>query len=360
MLMKTSDKGINLIKSYEGLKLQSYRCPSGIWTIGYGHTTGVKQGMTITQTQADAFLKQDLERFEKLVEKYNDKYGWTQNEFDALVSFAFNIGNIDQLTAQGTRNKAVIAQKMLEYTKSGGKSLAGLLKRRKEEQTLFLTKTGTSGIISAGASQKGVLKLGSKGEEVRKLQERLSTIGYTPGKADGSFGANTKAAVAAFQKDAGLSADGIVGAKTWAALDAIKVYSLKSDGNKSISPNFKVKEFACKDKADIIVLHEEFVQDKLQAIRDHFKAPVTFNSAYRTPEHNRSKEVGGAKNSFHIKGRAFDVVVKGKVPMEVARYAQNIGIKGIILYKSFVHVDSRPVKYWAKKDTGKETPVSSF
>ncbi len=356
--MKISNKGLNLIKKYEGCRLTAYKCPAGIWTIGYGHTAGVKPGMTITQTQADAFLKQDIGRFEKLVEKYHDKYSWNQNEFDALVSFAFNIGSIDKLTAGGARSREVIAAKLLEYDKAGGKTLTGLVKRRKEEQALFITLTETGGNMSAGASQKGVLKPGSRGEEVRRLQERLSTIGYAPGKADGSFGANTKVAVAAFQKDAGLSADGVVGARTWAALNTIKVYSLKMDGNKSISENFKVREFACKDRSDTIVADEEFVRDKLQAIRDHFKAPVTFNSAYRTPEHNRRE--GGAKNSFHVKGRAFDIVVKGKTPTEVARYAQSIGIKGIILYKSFVHVDSRAVKYWARDNNGKKTVVSSF
>lgn len=138
--MKTSKTGLDLIKTFEGCRLKAYKCPADVWTIGYGHTgSDVKQGMVITQAEADRLLQQDLERFEKNVMKFNNKYHWTQNEFDALVSFAFNIGSIDQLTANGTRTKAQIAQAMLLYNKAGGKVLPGLTKRRQAERQLFLT-----------------------------------------------------------------------------------------------------------------------------------------------------------------------------------------------------------------------------
>ncbi|MDR0221443.1 MAG: glycoside hydrolase family protein, partial [Lachnospiraceae bacterium] len=81
-------------------------------------------------------------KFEKNVRKYNDKYHWNQNEFDALVSFAYNVGSIDQLTHDGTRDKHKIAEKMLEYDKANGKTVAGLTKRRAEEKKLFLTPAG--------------------------------------------------------------------------------------------------------------------------------------------------------------------------------------------------------------------------
>lgn len=138
--MKTSKTGLDLIKTFEGCRLKAYKCPADVWTIGYGHTgSDVKQGMVITQAEADRLLQQDLERFEKNVMKFNNKYHWTQNEFDALVSFAFNIGSIDQLAANGTRTKAQIAQAMLLYNKAGGKVLPGLTKRRQAERQLFLT-----------------------------------------------------------------------------------------------------------------------------------------------------------------------------------------------------------------------------
>lgn len=351
--MKASEKCINLITKYEGCRLTSYKCPAGKWTIGYGHTAGVTSGMTITQTQAIEFLKQDLLKFEQLVKKYDSKYHWTQNEFDACVSFAFNIGSISQLTANGTRTKQQIATKMLEYCKAGGKTLSGLVKRRKEEQALFLSSSS----IVTNKSSSILLKLGDKGFEVRKLQSKLSSIGYSL-TVDGDFGNGTKKAVIQFQRDAGLIQDGIVGEKTWNALDEIKIYSKLIDGNKSLSPNFKVYEFACKDGSDNIILHTNFVVNKIQKIRTHFNKPITINSAYRTPAHN--KREGGSSNSYHVKGRAFDIVVKGVTPNEVAKYAQSIGIKGIIRYSWGVHVDSRATKYWAIDNNGRKTSVSSF
>lgn len=137
--MTTSQNGIELITKWEGLKLTAYKCPAGVWTIGYGHTKGVKKGDTITKAQAIEYLKSDLKTAEKNVTKFS-KYNWSQNEFDALVSFAYNIGSINQLTANGTRTKAVIADKMLLYRKAGGKVLKGLENRRREERALFLTK----------------------------------------------------------------------------------------------------------------------------------------------------------------------------------------------------------------------------
>lgn len=347
--MKISDKGLELIKSFEGCHLTAYICPAGKLTIGYGHTKGVYEGMTITKAQADSLLMEDCAKFEKNVNSFNNKYSWTQNEFDALVSFAFNIGSINQLTANGTRTKAVIASKILEYNKSGGKVLNGLVKRRKAEQELFLTP------MKGASNTMSTLRFGSKGQEVRELQKDLIARNYTVGTVDGDFGNKTLTAVKAFQKDAGLTQDGIVGTKTRKALDNIKVFSFKTDENKQVSSNFKVKEFKCKDGTDSIIVDTEFVETKLQAIRNHFKAAVTINSAYRTSTYN--KKVGGATNSYHVKGRAFDIVVKGYTPSEVAKYARSIGVKGVIEYNTFVHVDSRPSQYWARNNNGKITSV---
>lgn len=290
--MKTCQKGIDLIKQFEGCRLDAYKCPSGVWTIGYGHTGGVKEGDKISAAQAEMYLITGLEKFEKEVEKYN-KYNWNQNEFDALVSFAYNIGSIDQLTVKGARTKAEIAEKMLLYNKSNGRVLAGLTKRRKAERELFLTP---------------VNKTSGNGTEQRE--------------------------------------SGIV------------TYSLKADGEKQISKNFKVKEFRCKDGSDKILVDVGFVKNKLQAIRDHFGTAVTINSAYRTESYN--KKVGGAKSSYHMRGQAFDIVVKGHTPLEVAQYAQKLGIAGIIQYNGFVHVDSRSARYWARNNNGKVTVKKSF
>jgi len=137
--MKISDNGLELIKKFEGCKLTAYRDPAGILTIGYGHTKGVKEEQKITKKKADELLREDVAFAESHVNGYLRKYKFTQNEFDALVSFAYNIGSINQLTKNGKRNKGVIADKMLLYTKAGGKQLSGLVKRRRAEHDLFVS-----------------------------------------------------------------------------------------------------------------------------------------------------------------------------------------------------------------------------
>ena len=137
-MRKINKSGINLIKKYEGCRLTSYICPAGFLTIGYGHTgKDVKPNQTITKKKAISLLKKDLARFERHVQSYNYIYEWTHNEFSALVSFAFNIGTIDQLTAYGTRTRSQIRSAMLKYVKANGKTLPGLVKRRKAELKLF-------------------------------------------------------------------------------------------------------------------------------------------------------------------------------------------------------------------------------
>lgn len=135
--MIISNKGLDLIKQFEGCRLKAYKDPAGVWTIGWGHTKGVKAGNEITQEQADKLLRDDLAVYETKVDKYDDKYHWNQNQFDALVSFAYNIGSIDQLTSNGRRSIKTISEKILEYNKAGGKKLEGLVRRRKAEKALF-------------------------------------------------------------------------------------------------------------------------------------------------------------------------------------------------------------------------------
>lgn len=141
--MQTSQNGIDLIKKFEGCRLTAYKVLSSekYYTIGYGHYGVTDPTFTITQEQAEELLKQDLVKFETHVNNVNEryKYNFNQNEFDALVSFAYNLGTTNQLTLNGTRSKSVIADKMLLYVKSGGIKLEGLARRRRAERELFLT-----------------------------------------------------------------------------------------------------------------------------------------------------------------------------------------------------------------------------
>ena len=198
--MKTSQTGIDLIKKFEGCRLKAYKCAADVWTIGYGHTKGVEPYEIITLAEAEKLLKEDLEKYERNVEKYHFKYGWNQNEFDALVSFAFNLGSIDKLVAGGTRNRATIAEKMLTYNKiSSGKVLAGLTKRRQAERELFL-KPMKQTYVSKQKSTDG-------SGVVRAVQKWLndtfgSHIKVCDGcgnallETDGKYGPKTKSALA--------------------------------------------------------------------------------------------------------------------------------------------------------------------
>lgn len=137
-----------------------------------------------------------------------------------------------------------------------------------------------------------------------------------------------------------------------------KEYSIKKDGNTKLSDNFSVREFACKDGSDSVLISDELV-NVLQKIRNHFKKPVTINSAYRNKAYN--KKIGGATYSQHIYGTAADIVVQGVKPEEVAKYAEYLMPKtgGIGLYPTFTHVDVRVARArW--KNYGKEVGVSGF
>lgn len=123
----------------------------------------------------------------------------------------------------------------------------------------------------------------------------------------------------------------------------IKTFSKKRDGNTSLSKNFKVKEFSCNDGTDKILVDIEMIPI-LQKIRD-LGGSVTINSAYRTVAHN--KKQGGASNSYHLYGRAFDIKCSKLSLDNICRIANTLGVKGIIRYSSFVHIDSRTSKYHA-------------
>ncbi|MDR1066024.1 MAG: DUF4280 domain-containing protein [Clostridiales bacterium] len=121
----------------------------------------------------------------------------------------------------------------------------------------------------------------------------------------------------------------------------VQKYSAKENGEESLSKDFKVKEFRSNDGADEILIDPQLV-DYLQKIRDHFGKPVTISSGYRTPARNEA--VGGARNSYHVQGKAADISIAGVSVNDIYNYAIQIGAPGVIRYprKGFVHVDTRP------------------
>ena len=139
-----SQAGINLIKKWEGLRLQAYLCPANVWTIGYGSTKGVKKGDVVTVKEAEELLRRDLQRFIATVNE-SVKVPLTQNQFDALVSFTFNVGqgafkNSTLLRILNQGDYAGVPAQLARWNKGGGKVLPGLTARRKDEANLWVTK----------------------------------------------------------------------------------------------------------------------------------------------------------------------------------------------------------------------------
>lgn len=143
-LMVTSKRGIDLIKMFEGCRLEAYKCPAGVWTIGYGTTKNVKQGMKITLDEANKLLLEDIKPLEITLNALGINF--TQNQFDALISWLYNLG-VGSFKTSTLRKKLLagesddeITEQIIKWVNAGGKPLLGLKKRRVEEANLFLNK----------------------------------------------------------------------------------------------------------------------------------------------------------------------------------------------------------------------------
>jgi lysozyme len=139
--MRLSSAGFELIKHYEGLKLEAYLCPVGVWTIGYGHTRTARADMKITEPEADALLVRDVRAFENVVSQFV-KVPLEQHEFDALVCFAFNVGGAafrksTLLKMLNKGQKEAIPAQLMRWVNANGKRLKGLENRRRAEAGLW-------------------------------------------------------------------------------------------------------------------------------------------------------------------------------------------------------------------------------
>jgi GH24 family phage-related lysozyme (muramidase) len=235
---RINDGGFKLLTTFEGCKLKAYDDGGEVWTIGYGHTHGVFEGMTITQTQAEQFLHEDLEQFESYVEEAV-QVDLNDDQFSALVCFCFNVGPGTDGFGTSTLLKKLNAGdyqgavgQFPVWNKVKGEPWLGLTRRRLAEQALFLSKPwefaqayeGPVNIpvanTTAQASGARSLKLTDprmEGNDVQQLQLALQKAGFNL-DADGIFGKATEAAVRQFQEQKGLEVDGIAGLATFSAL----------------------------------------------------------------------------------------------------------------------------------------------
>ena len=140
--METSDVGVELIKKFEGKRQVAYQDSAGVWTIGYGHTKGVYEGQLCIEKTCDRYLVEDIQEVEEYIEKLV-KVPLTQNQFDALVAWTFNLGptNLNESTMLRKLNEGdydAVPYEMKRWNKAGGEVLEGLVRRRAAEAQLFI------------------------------------------------------------------------------------------------------------------------------------------------------------------------------------------------------------------------------
>ena len=142
--MEISSEGISLIKKFEGCELEAYKCAAGVWTIGYGHTKDVTEGMEITQAEAETMLKEELLDYCNYVDMYV-QVPLEQNQFDALVSWTYNLGPTNlksstMLKVLNTGKYEDVPEQIKRWNKANGKMLDRLIRRREAESLMFQNK----------------------------------------------------------------------------------------------------------------------------------------------------------------------------------------------------------------------------
>lgn len=202
--MKINQEGLALIKAFEGLSLTAYQDVAGIWTIGYGHTKGVTAGTTITEAEAEALLRDDVKDAERAVERLV-KVAINENEFSALVSLVFNIGEgaFARSTAlkrlnKGNREEAAAAIELWNKATINGKkeTIPGLVRRRAAEKALFLKPVPGDERVAEQAPDSGLIP---SGEKAKSLGQSRTIRGAATSAAGGA--AATATGVATQVKD---------------------------------------------------------------------------------------------------------------------------------------------------------------
>ena len=317
--LAVSKQGLEHIAEFEGFRPKLYNDPAGHATIGFGHLVhkGKIDGSEpaefrkgISRERALELLRADAATAEAAV-RSAVAVPLAQHQFDALVSFVFNVGagafrKSTLLQRINAGNHATVRSELARWNKGGGKVLPGLVRRREAEADLY--ERGASG-EAQGTSEPGKTKPGKKkatasatADAVRAAQKAFNTCGFPCGKVDGEVGEATTAAVRRFQtayaggRDAGplLKQDGVLGSKTVAAANQLPL----------LSPHFKAAEFRSKGDGSVAIRRELVLA--LEQLRAALSGrPLKIVSGYRDPAHN--KKVGGATNSMHMHGLAADL-----------------------------------------------------
>lgn len=308
--MKTSDNGLNLIKKWEGCYLQSYKCPAGVWTIGYG-TTSYPRGSKVQPEQvislqaAENYLRFEVDEKAAAVAKLIT-VALNQNQFDALVSFAYNVGS-GALEASTLRKKLNAgdylgaAEEFMVWnkiTKPSGEKVEceGLTNRRRIERALFLSASGAETKFAAAVPKPAavVLRLGLKDPEVPggviyQLQQQLQTLHCYEDGLDGDFGPLTDGAVRKFQAQvfgAGES-DGKVGPKTLAAIakaltEPLTTLQIAQPAILPMGTYLRLTKTNQKDRFGLVVLRLEYIKNGCVAGSINVCSGQPSHQAFRT------------------------------------------------------------------------------
>ncbi|ESR27347.1 glycoside hydrolase family protein [Lutibaculum baratangense] len=315
--MSISENGLCLIKHFEGLRLDAYIDPVGVWTIGYGHTgEAARPGNRITESEAEQLLQRDLEKHERTVQDLV-QVQITEGEYSALVSFAFNVGDgalrgstlLRKLNGGDSSGAAAEFERWVYGTIDGKKVvLPGLVRRRKSERHLFETGRFDS------------------------FQRRLITTAE-----DGGRDASTASA------RGDLAAEFATHFNGW-SIRNFKPYELLVMGGAHLNPQsrgYGLNGLPPRQSWNNIRRTIEV----LDALRDQLAAPVRTLSVYRTPAYNEA--IGGAKKSQHVEFNAIDFYVQSNsgaadwaASLRAMRHRGEFS-GGIGVYSTFVHLDTR-------------------
>ena len=354
-----SRRGAAFITHFEGVYTHLYNDPVGHCTIGVGHLVhhGPCNGGEpadfrngITKSQAMDLLREDASGFARDVEA-RVTVPLKQHQLDALVSFAFNVGagafaSSTLLRKLNKGDYGAVPSELARWTKAGGKTLPGLVRRRRAEGQLFAKGDYDPGPRAEIATGEHAGHPDEQPASVRDVQKELAAIGW-PLEVDGIAGPKTREAVADFQLGYALGTplkvDGVAGPRTFRALQR----SAAQGGR--CSQHFSYREFASKGNGWIKV-HRALVKG-LESYRAEIGQPVPVTSGYRDPAYN--KKIGGAPLSQHLFGCACDVPgVLSVARMQSLRVFSGLGYNAST--GKVVHVD---VRHAGPKDVTGGTPA---